>query len=75
MVVPLPSPRQSCLRQWGRVYGGEFQELLTSYGVKPVPTTVRNPKSNGVIESVHLTMGDMLRTVTFTGTDWMLEAQ
>jgi hypothetical protein len=40
-----------------------------------VPTTVHNPKSNGVIERVHLTMGDMLRTITCTGTDWMLEVQ
>jgi hypothetical protein len=27
--------------------------------------TVRNPKSNGVIERVHLTMGDMLCTMTY----------
>ncbi len=28
--------------------GQEFQELLDSYGIKAVSTTVRNPKSNGV---------------------------
>jgi hypothetical protein len=49
--------------------------MLESYGIKPVPTTVRNPKSNGVIEHVHLTMGDMLRTMTFTGTDWFQDMQ
>jgi hypothetical protein len=43
--------------------------------VQPVPTTIRNPKSNGAVERVHLTMGDMLRTITFQGEDWMLEAQ
>jgi transposase InsO family protein len=70
-----PRPARVVFDNGGEFMGGEFQELLASYGVKPVPTTVRNPKSNGVIERVHLTMGDMLRTITFTGTDWMLEAQ
>jgi hypothetical protein len=55
--------------------GQEIQELLDSYGIKPVSTTVRNPKSNGVIERVHLTMGDMLRTMTFSGTDWFADMQ
>jgi hypothetical protein len=55
--------------------GQEFQELLESYGIKPVPTTAKNPKSNGVIEGVHLTMGDMLRTMTFSGTDWFQDLQ
>jgi hypothetical protein len=55
--------------------GQEFQDLLDSYGIKAVSTTVRNPKSNGVIERVHLTMGDMLRTMTFSGTDWFAGMQ
>jgi hypothetical protein len=70
-----PHPDRVVLDNGGEFMGGEFQELLASYGVKPVPTTVRNPRSNGVIERVHLTMGGMLRTITFTGKDWMLEAQ
>ena len=55
--------------------GQDFQELLDSYGIKAVSTTVRNPKSKGVIERVHLTMGDMLRTMTFSGTDWFADMQ
>jgi len=55
--------------------GQEFQDLLQSYGIKPVPTTIRNPRSNGVIKWVHLTMGDMLRTMTFRGTDWFQNMQ
>ncbi|MFN9980872.1 MAG: hypothetical protein ACK53Y_13185, partial [bacterium] len=51
------------------------QELLESYGIKPLATTVRNPRSNGVIERVHLTMGDMLRTMTFSGSDWFTDMQ
>jgi hypothetical protein len=42
--------------------------MLQSYGIKPVSTAVRNPKSNGVIIQVHLTMEDMLRTMLFPGT-------
>ncbi len=59
----------------GEFTGGAFQELLHSYGIQPVPTTVRNPKSNGVIERSHLTMADMLRTISFVGDDWLIEAQ
>jgi hypothetical protein len=33
--------------------GGEFQEMLESYGIKAVSTTARNPKSNEVIKRVH----------------------
>jgi hypothetical protein len=33
--------------------GGEFQELLESYGIEAVSTTVRNPKSNEVVKRVH----------------------
>jgi len=49
--------------------------MLESYGIKPVNTTVRNPKSNGVIERIHLTMGDMLQTMTFHGADWYQDMQ
>lgn len=53
----------------------EFQDLLCSCGIKPVPTTVRNPKSNGMVERVHSTMGDMLCTMNFSGEYWLLEMQ
>jgi hypothetical protein len=55
--------------------GSDFQELLPSYGIKSKSTTVRNPKSNGVIERVHLTMGDMLRTMKFSGDNWFQDLQ
>lgn len=53
----------------------EFQELLESYGIKPVAMTVRNPRSNGIIERVHLTMVDMLCSMTFNGYDWFVDMQ
>ena len=57
----------------GTEFSSEFLELLASYGIKSKPTTVKNPQSNAMIERVHLTMGDMLRTKTFEGEDWMEE--
>jgi transposase InsO family protein len=53
----------------------EFQELFESYGIHPVATMIRNSMSNRVIERVHLTMGDMLWTMTFSGSDWVTDMQ
>jgi len=70
-----PRPARVVFDNGTEFVGQEFQELLESYGIKPVNTTVRNPKSNGVIERVHLTMGDMLRTMIFRGKDWYQDMQ
>jgi hypothetical protein len=70
-----PRPRRVVYDNGTEFTGGEFQELLLSYGIKPVSTTVRNPKSNGVVERVHLTMGDMLCKITFSGEDWHQDLQ
>ena len=53
----------------GEFTGLEFQELLSSYAITARPTTVRNPQSNAVIERMHLTMADMLRTVSINVQD------
>ena len=55
-----PRPAQVVYDNRSQFTGQEFQELLESYGIKPLATTIRNPRSNGVIERVHLTMGGML---------------
>ena len=70
-----PRPAQVIYDKGSEFTGQEFQELLESYGIKPLATTIRNPRSNGVIERVHLTMGDMLRTITFSGSDWFNDMQ
>ena len=62
----------------GEFAGREFQELLQSYAVEQVLTTVANPQSNGIKERMHLTMADMLRTMKFTVSDesegaWRME--
>ena len=40
----------------------DFQNLLKKAGIKRKPTTSNNPQANGVIESVHKTVGQVLRT-------------
>jgi hypothetical protein len=70
-----PRPKRVIHDNGTEFTGSEFQELLSSYGIKAKSTSVRNPKSNGVIERVHLTMGDMLRTMKFTGNDWVQDLQ
>ena len=41
----------------------EFTQMVTKdYNVKIKPITVRNPQSNAIVEHVHQTLGNMLRT-------------
>ena len=37
--------------------------MLTDFGIKDVPTTSCNPASNGICERMHLTVGNVLRTL------------
>jgi hypothetical protein len=39
-----------------------FKYLCESYGIKRKPTTVKNPRANGILEHVHQVLGQMLRT-------------
>ena len=50
--------------------GHEFQELLDSYGIKSKPTTVKNPTAQSLVERIHLTLGDYLRTAVFSEDVW-----
>ena len=49
--------------------GIEFQELLLSYGIKPKPTTVKNPQANAVMERIFGTLKEQLRATIFE-TNW-----
>jgi hypothetical protein len=40
--------------------GAEFANTLDSYGIKRVPTTIKNPAAN-MVERVHQTLGNLLR--------------
>jgi hypothetical protein len=39
-----------------------FKELVNNYGIKKKNSNPFNPQSNGIIERVHLTLNDALRT-------------
>jgi transposase InsO family protein len=57
-----PRPLRCIHDQGSEFIGFEFQELLDSYGIQSSATTVKNPTANAVIERVHQTMTNMLRT-------------
>ena len=46
--------------------GSEFKKdcipLLKDFVVKPKPTSIKNPQSNGIVERAHQVFGDMVRT-------------
>ncbi len=39
-----------------------FKYLCESYGITRKPTTVKNPRANGILEHVHQVLGQMLHT-------------
>jgi hypothetical protein len=39
-----------------------FEYLCESYGIMRRPTTVKNPRANGILECVHEVLGQMLCT-------------
>jgi Integrase zinc binding domain/Integrase core domain len=49
----------------------EFQELLSSYGIVPSPTTVQNPQANSILERVHQVNGNMICTSNLSESLWV----
>jgi hypothetical protein len=53
---------------WHLIYnnGSEFklhfEFLCESYSITRKPTTIKNPRANGILEHVHQVLGQMLRT-------------
>ena len=47
----------------GTEFTTEFIELLLSYGIHPVSTTIKNPQANAIVERLHLTMADSIRSM------------
>jgi hypothetical protein len=57
-----PWPTQVILDR-GKEFMGEFMELMqTQYGIKRKAITTRNPQANAIIERVHKTIANMIRT-------------
>ena len=46
----------------GSEFKSVFKQMCNNYGLMSKPTTTYNPRSNGIIERVHLVLGDALRT-------------
>ena len=48
----------------------EFKQMIKNdYGIKPRPITTRNPQANAIIERVHQTIGNILRTFNVKAAD------
>ena len=58
-------PRQCGYDSGGKFCGREFQEMLESYGIEGVQTTVKNPRAQAIVERMHLIFGEMIRTTVF----------
>ena len=56
-----PHPVECIFDNGNEFNGQEFQEMLESYGIKALPTTVKNPQANFVVH-IHQMLGNMLRT-------------
>ena len=41
----------------------EFQDTLTFFGIQSVPTTVKNPQANAIVERMHQTTATILRSM------------
>ena len=50
----------------GPEFKGAFTTMLEQNGIEPHPTTVKNPTANAIVERVHLTIGNVLRTLVHT---------
>ena len=60
-----PRPRQCGHDNGTEFMGSEFQEMCLSYDIESRPTTIKNPQAQGVVERMHLILGDALRTTVF----------
>ncbi|MFM7543288.1 MAG: RNase H-like domain-containing protein [Ignavibacteria bacterium] len=64
-----PWPSQVILDR-GTEFMAEFTVMLENeYGVKKKPITKRNPQANSIVERVHQTLGNMIRTFSVQSMD------
>lgn len=59
-------PRPNCCvhNQEREFISQEFQELLQSYRITDVSTTVKNSQGNAMVEQVHQTIGNAIKTIS-----------
>jgi transposase InsO family protein len=54
----------------GTEFLGEFREMIINdYGIELSPITVRNPQANAILERIHQTIGNILRTFELQHSD------
>ena len=66
-----PRPFKCIFDQGSAFTSSEFQELLSSYGIVPSPTTIQNPQANSILERIHQVIGNMIRTSNLTESLWV----
>ena len=58
-----PWPSQITHDRGSEFIGASFQNMVRNdYGIKAKPITVRNPQANAIVERVHQTIGNIIRT-------------
>jgi hypothetical protein len=57
-----PWPTQVTFDRGLEFIGHEFKKMLNDYGVKKKPITTRNPQANAIVERVHQTISNIIRT-------------
>jgi len=58
-----PWPTRITFDRGSEFIGHEFKRMIKEdYGIKAKPITVRNPQANAIVERVHQTIGNMIKT-------------
>src|SRR5688500_15805739 len=58
-----PWPTQVTFDRGNGFIGKDFTKMLvTDYGIKRKPITIRNPQANGIVERIHQVIANMVRT-------------
>ena len=68
-----PRPRVCGHDNGPEFMGHEFQDLLAKYQCASMPTTIKNPQANALVERMHLTFANNVRTKVFEIDTWEQE--
>ena len=56
-------PMMYCHNNGSKFVGWEFQQIIADFGIKDVPSTSRNPASNGICKQMHQMVGNVMCTL------------
>ena len=58
-----PWPNKITFDRGSEFIGKDFQDMVTEdYGLEKAPITVRNPQANAIVEQIHQTLANLVRT-------------